>query len=132
MGEKVTVCGWIDKRRDLGSLLFLDIRDHSGILQAISSLENAAVTAVGDTVRQEWVVAVTGTLRTRQDINDKIPTGRVELVADEISILNPVSRVLPFPVSAAEEQEVPRYAVLPCIKLEGAGASIVCKVSHAH
>lgn len=108
MGEKVTVCGWVDKRRDFGGLLFLDIRDHSGILQAVSSTKSAAVTAVGETLRQEWVVAITGTLRTRQDINEKIPTGRVELIAEEISILNAVNRMLPFPVSAAEEQEAPR------------------------
>lgn len=108
MGEKVTVCGWVDKRRNLGGLLFLDIRDYSGILQAVSSTEDAAVTAVGETLRQEWVVAITGTLRARQDINEKIPTGRVELMAEEISILNTVNRMLPFPVSASEEQEAPR------------------------
>ena len=108
MGTKVTVCGWVDKRRDLGGLLFLDIRDHSGILQAVSSTEYPAATAVGETLRQEWVVSVTGTLQTRKDVNDKIPTGRVELVAEEISLLNPVQRMLAFPVSAAEEQEVPR------------------------
>jgi aspartyl-tRNA synthetase len=108
VGEKVTICGWVDKRRDLGSLLFLDIRDHTGILQAVSSSQNAEVTAVGETVRQEWVVAITGTLQKRQDINENIPTGRVELVAEGISILNTVNRMLPFPVSASEEQEAPR------------------------
>ena len=108
MGTKVTVCGWVDKRRGLGGLLFLDIRDHSGILQVVSNTENAEGKAVGETLRQEWVVAITGTLQTRQNINDKMPTGRVELIAEEISILNAVQRMLPFPVSASEEQEEPR------------------------
>jgi aspartyl-tRNA synthetase len=108
VGQKITVCGWVDKRRNLGGLLFLDIRDHSGILQTVSSTENAAVTAIGETLRQEWVVTVTGTLQARKDINEKIPTGRVELLAEEISVLNRVNRKLPFPVSEAEEQEAPR------------------------
>lgn len=110
MGEKITVCGWVDKYRNLGGLLFLDIRDHTGILQVVSDTENEEVTKVGETLRQEWVVSITGTLHARKDVNNKIPTGQVELIAEEISILNSLKRPLPFPISVSDEQEVPRCA----------------------
>lgn len=108
VGEKITVCGWVDKYRNLGGLLFLDIRDHTGILQVVSDTTNAEVTQVGETLRQEWVVSITGTLQSRKDVNNKIPTGQVELIAEEIVVLNSLKRPLPFPISESDEQETPR------------------------
>ncbi len=59
-------------------------------------------------LRSEWVVCITGTLRLRKDPNPKIPTGQVELLASRVTVLNAVTRLLPFPVSTAEEAEAPR------------------------
>lgn len=98
----------MDKYRNLGGLLFLDIRDHTGILQVVSNTANAEVTQVGETLRQEWVVSITGTLQPRKDVNDKIPTGQVELIAEEVVVLNSLKRPLPFPISESDEQEPPR------------------------
>lgn len=98
----------MDKYRNLGGLLFLDIRDHTGILQVVSDTTNAEVTQVGETLRQEWVVSITGTLQSRKDVNNKIPTGQVELIAEEIVVLNSLKRPLPFPISESDEQETPR------------------------
>ena len=98
----------MDKYRNLGGLLFLDIRDHTGILQVVSDTANAEVTQVGETLRQEWVVSITGTLQPRKDVNDKIPTGQVELIAEEVLVLNSLKRPLPFPISESDEQEPPR------------------------
>jgi aspartyl-tRNA synthetase len=109
VGETITICGWVDKYRNLGGVLFLDIRDHSGILQVVSdTTAGAAVAAVSESLRQEWVVAVTGTLKPRKDVNERLPTGRVELVAESVSVLNSVTRRLPFPVSESDEQDPPR------------------------
>lgn len=112
VGETITVCGWVDKYRNLGGLLFLDIRDHTGILQVVSDTANEEATRVGETLRQEWVVSVTGTLQVRKDVNDKIATGQVELIAEQITVLNTLKRPLPFPISESDEQEAPRCASL--------------------
>ena len=146
-GKEVTVCGWVDRNRDLGGIVFMDVRDHTGLLQVrLFCLErrarssprperdthakrtacclkqqptkqkkvvcepqtHAEAARVGARLRAEYVVAVTGTLRARKDPNPKMATGRVELLASSIKVLNAVSRLLPFPVSAAEEAEAPR------------------------
>lgn len=108
VGEKVTVCGWVDKYRNLGGLLFLDVRDHTGILQVISDPRNPELAGVGDALRQEWVVEIRGTVRARKDINPKMSTGDIELAAGAITVLNTVNRPLPFPVSLSDEKEPPR------------------------
>ena len=108
-GEEIAICGWVDRYRNLGGLLFLDIRDHSGVLQVISDGSTPAVVLQrAEQLRQEWVVRISGRLRGRQDVNPRMATGDVELVLSDIQILNAVRRPLPFPMSQMEDQEVPR------------------------
>ncbi len=96
--KDVTVFGWVDRKRDLGGIIFLEIRDVSGIIQAVFdssvSKENADL---ADSTRSEYVVSVTGKVRERspETVNPNVPTGRIEIVASNITILNK-SLVPPF------------------------------------
>jgi len=98
--KDVTVFGWIGRKRDLGGIVFLEIRDVSGIIQAVFdssvSTENAEL---ADSVRSEYVVSVTGKIRERtpETVNPNLPTGNIEIVASNITILNK-SLVPPFPI----------------------------------
>ena len=105
-GEKMTVFGWVDRRRDHGGLIFLDLRDHSGILQVVINPETAPdAHANAHGVRLEYVMRVRGTLRAREphNINPRRDTGEVELYADECEVLS-VAKTPPFPVN--EETDV--------------------------
>ncbi len=98
--REVTVFGWIDRKRDLGGIVFLEIRDVSGIIQAVfDSSVSAENAALADSVRSEFVVSVTGKIRERsaETVNPNIPTGNIEIVASGIVILNK-SLVPPFPI----------------------------------
>lgn len=88
--QTVTVCGWVHNRRDHGGVIFLDIRDKSGLLQVVYEPERSEVFAIAEKLRHEFVVQVTGIIRARPAgmINDKMPTGRVELVGSALVILN--------------------------------------------
>ena len=103
-GRAVTVCGWVDRCRNLGGIIFLDVRDHTGVVQVVVDPQaDPALGAKAERLRAEWVVAVTGTLRLRKDPNPKLKTGEVEVAPAEIRVLNAVTRPLPFLVSQAEE-----------------------------
>ncbi|GFR47627.1 hypothetical protein Agub_g9366 [Astrephomene gubernaculifera] len=110
IGSTITICGWVDRNRDMGGVQFFDVRDHTGLLQVICEPQSAApeVSRVASRLRNEYVVCVTGVLRARKDPNPRLPTGQLELVASGVQLLNVVSRPLPFPVSEAEEAEPPR------------------------
>jgi len=102
-GQQVVLMGWVNRRRDHGNLIFLDLRDRTGITQVVLDKDLAPEGhAKAEHVRPEYVVAAKGALRRRDAgaINPKMPTGEVELVADELLVLND-SRVPPF--SPAEE-----------------------------
>jgi aspartyl-tRNA synthetase len=97
-GKKAVLMGWVNRRRDLGQIIFVDLRDRTGIAQVVFSHElNAAVHKKAEELRNEFVIAVIGTIKKRDadTINPNIPTGEVELVVDELRILN-VSKPLPF------------------------------------
>ena len=97
-GQKATIMGWVNKRRDLGSIIFIDVRDRTGVTQVVfDASSDQAVHEKAETLRNEYVVAVTGHVKKRDSdtINKNIPTGEVELVAEELKILN-VSAQLPF------------------------------------
>jgi len=97
-GIKAVLMGWVNKRRDHGSLLFIDLRDRTGITQVVVNADrNAAIHEKAETLRNEYVIAAIGTLRLRDanTINPNMPTGEVELVADDIRILNE-SKLPPF------------------------------------
>jgi aspartyl-tRNA synthetase len=90
--------GWVNRRRDLGQIIFVDLRDRTGVTQVVLSHElNPAVHQKAEALRNEFVIAAIGTVKRRDPdtINPNIPTGEVELVADELRILN-VSKPLPF------------------------------------
>src|ERR1700684_3916966 len=97
-GKKVVLMGWVNRRRDLGQIIFVDLRDRSGITQVVFNHElNAAVHKKAEALRNEFVIAAIGTVKRRDadTVNPNIPTGEVELVVDELRILN-VSKPLPF------------------------------------
>jgi len=97
-GKKVVLMGWCNRRRDLGQIIFVDLRDRTGITQVVFNHElNAAVHQKAEALRNEFVIAAIGTVKRRDldTINPNIPTGEVELVVEELRILN-VSKPLPF------------------------------------
>jgi aspartyl-tRNA synthetase len=85
-----TVCGWVHNRRDHGGVIFLDIRDSSGLVQVVYEPELTEVFSIAEKLRHEFVVRVTGTVRPRPAgmINDKMPTGCIEIVGSHLEILN--------------------------------------------
>ena len=104
IGQPVTLCGWADVARDLGGLCFIDLRDHEGIVQVVAEPDaqaegNAAVIATASAVGYEDCLRVTGVVRRRQSVNDRIPTGQVEVVASKIEVLN---KAEPLPFHAHE------------------------------
>jgi len=102
-GQQVVLMGWVNRRRDHGNLIFLDLRDRSGICQIVLDKELTPVGhAKGEHVRPEYVVAAVGKVRLRDAdaINPKMPTGEIEIEATELLVLND-ARLAPF--SPAEE-----------------------------
>lgn len=104
VGQRITLKGWVQKRRDLGSLIFVDLRDREGICQVVFN-DTALRTpmSVAEQLRSEYVIEVTGTLQEREAKTDKIATGEVELVAEELTIL--ASAKTP-PIYIDDEHEV--------------------------
>ncbi len=87
-GETVTVFGWAARQRDLGQLIFIDLRDRSGIVQlAFDDATDRAVFDKACSVRSEYVLAATGTVRVRSAVNSDIPTGEVEIAVSELRVL---------------------------------------------
>ncbi|RZA21368.1 MAG: aspartate--tRNA ligase [Lysobacteraceae bacterium] len=103
IGQTVTLCGWADVARDLGGLCFIDLRDHEGIVQVVAepsdAAGNAEVIAAAAKVGYEDCLRITGTVRARHAVNDKIRTGKVEMVAERIEVLN---KAEPLPFHAHE------------------------------
>lgn len=90
-GQEVTLCGWVAKRRDHGGLIFIDLRDRSGIVQIVIDSETAGTSfGVAEDVRNEYVLSVTGNIRLRSEetVNRNIDTGEIEVLATELEILN--------------------------------------------
>src|SRR6266852_5663237 len=90
-GKKAVLMGWVNRRRDLGNLVFIDVRDRTGVTQIVFNKErNASLHQKAGELRNEYVIAVIGKLRQRvpDTVNKNIPTGEVELIAEELRILN--------------------------------------------
>ncbi len=97
-GKKAVLMGWVNRRRDLGNIIFIDLRDRTGITQVVFNRElNAAAHVKAELLRNEYVIAAIGTVKLRDadTVNKNIPTGDVELVVDELRILNE-SKLPPF------------------------------------
>lgn len=97
LDQRVEVCGWVANRRDHGGVIFIDLRDHKGLLQVVVEPDNEAAFKIADSARYEYCLRVTGTVRNRPagQTNENLATGTVELVVDQYEILNP-SKPLPF------------------------------------
>ena len=99
IGQTVTLCGWADVARNMGQIVFIDLRDHEGIVQVVAepadAAGNADMLAAAGAVGYEDCLRITGTVRRRQSVNDKIRTGQVEVVAETIELLNK-AEPLPF------------------------------------
>ena len=97
-GQRVTVCGWVQRQRDLGQLIFVDLRDRTGIVQlAFDEQTDREIFDTAFAVRSEYVLAASGILRVRSSINKDIPTGEVEIAVDELKVLA-VSETPPFEI----------------------------------
>ncbi|CAL8467107.1 g6643 [Coccomyxa elongata] len=101
IGSSFTLCGWVHRQRNLGGVCFTDLRDSSGTIQVVSQDDTVGL----DQLRAEYVVRIKGQLRMRKDPNPRLPTGKVELVAEQVTILNTVNIKLPF-LPADEELDV--------------------------
>jgi aspartyl-tRNA synthetase len=105
IGKSVSLCGWVDRRRDHGGVIFLDLRDRTGIVQIVSDPSRTPDSYdIAGEMRNEYVVRVTGkvTQRPEDSLNPKIATGEIEIYAESIELLNAVHKSLPFVVSDTE------------------------------
>ena len=105
--KQVQLCGWVDRRRDHGGVIFIDLRDRSGTVQITVDPDlGAEAFAVAEHLRSETVLQVNGKVRARpaESLNDKLATGAVEVLASGIKVLNSVKGNLPFPVSVHDEE----------------------------
>ena len=104
-GEKISVSGWVHSRRDHGGLIFVDLRDHTGLLQLVFNSDNPEAFSLADELRDEFVVRAEGMVCERAAglKNDKIPTGAVELVVERLTLLNR-AETLPIQPFAEENQ----------------------------
>lgn len=101
IGQTVTLYGWIDRRRDHGGVIFLDLRDRSGIVQLVADPQKTPQSyPLAGEVRNEYVVRVTGTVQQRppDSFNPRLATGEVEIYAEQLEVLSPVGKQLPFSV----------------------------------
>ena len=104
--REVTLCGWVDTRRDHGGVIFIDLRDHEGIVQVVIEPDNAAAFAAAEHVRYEFCLRVRGTVRSRpaSQVNDRLHTGKVEVLALTVEVLN-AAAPLPFMLDDAAGEE---------------------------
>ncbi len=109
ISSKVELCGWVDRCRDHGGVIFVDLRDQSGTIQITADPDQGKkLFEIAETLRNETVVKIKGVVRSRpkESINKKLGTGDIEILADEIKILNPIRGNLPFTVSVHDEEPV--------------------------
>lgn len=109
IGQQVTLCGWVNRRRDLGGLIFIDIRDRDGLVQVVFDPDQKNMFAVAEKLRQEFCIRLQGTVRARPDgqVNKDMASGAVEINATELEI---ISRSEPLPIDfnqqVSEEQRL--------------------------
>src|SRR3984957_8549714 len=131
-GKEVVLMGWVNRRRDHGNLIFLDVRDRTGIVQVVLDKElTPAGHAKGEAIRPEYVVAAIGRVCLREElaINPKMPTGEIEIEATELLILND-ARLAPF---SPEEEAIGNEEVrlkYRYVDLRRAGMQRNCRVRH--
>ena len=134
IGRRVTLCGWVDRQRNLGGVVFVDLRDHTGAVQVVTTPDSLAQLLL-ERVRAEYVITVTGIVRERAAANVRLDSGAVEVVADNVHLLNRVSKSLPFQISGgdvpSEEVRLRRVPAIVCTTLAGCGTgSTLTGTSH--
>lgn len=106
VGQQVTLCGWVNRRRDLGSLIFIDLRDREGIVQVFFDPDSQDTLSRAAELRNEYCVQITGTVRARDEknVNKEMATGEVEVLAAELTIINR-SEALPLDSNHVNTEE---------------------------
>ncbi|KZZ29604.1 aspartate--tRNA ligase, partial [Oleiphilus sp. HI0081] len=99
IGQEVTLCGWVHRRRDHGGVIFLDMRDREGMAQVVIDPDTEQAFALADRARSEWVLQIKGLVRARPEgtVNENMPTGKIEILGKELTILNE-AETPPFPL----------------------------------
>ena len=97
VGEKVHLYGWVSKKRDLGGLVFIDLRDRSGIIQLAVKPENKYY-ELASNLRNEYVIEAIGTIKERESKNNNIPTGEIEVEIEELNLINEAEET-PFSIA---------------------------------
>ena len=105
IGQTVTLCGWVNTLRLQSHVAFVDLRDHEGLAQVVIERDNAAAFAVAGDIGNEYCLRVTGKLRQRLSVNDKLKTGTVEVLADTVEVLN-AAKDLPFALHENPNEEM--------------------------
>ena len=136
VGQKITLKGWVSRRRDLGGLIFIDLRDREGIMQLVINPENVAkeVMEIAESLRSEYVIEVTGKVEARTQANDKLATGAVELHVENLTVLN-TAKTTPFEIKdgiEANDDTRLRYRYLDLRRPEMlANLKLRAKVTHS-
>src|SRR5579864_1178004 len=106
-GQNVQVSGWVNSRRDHGGVIFIDLRDHTGIVQLAIHPESKQAFTAAETVRDEFVISASGKVvgRSPETVNTNIPTGTIEILTESINILN-TSKPLPFQIAHSEDEKI--------------------------
>ena len=136
VGQKITLKGWVSRRRDLGGLIFIDLRDREGIMQLVINPENVTKEVMGtaERLRSEYVIEVTGKVEERTQANDKLATGSVELHVETLTILN-TAKTTPFEIKdgiEANDDTRLRYRYLDLRRPEMlANLKLRAKVTHS-
>ncbi len=109
LGETVTLCGWVNRRRDHGGVIFIDLRDREGYVQVVCDPDRADMFATAEDVRNEFCVQVTGLVRARPEgtVNDNLKSGKIEVLCHELNVLNP-SVTPPFQIDDENLSETTR------------------------
>lgn len=101
LGEQVSLCGWVHRRRDHGGVIFIDLRDRTGLAQVVFDPDSPDTFKIGESVRSEYVLKVEGTVRERPEgtINPNMSTGEIEVLVNQVEVLNE-SETPPFPIES--------------------------------
>ena len=107
--QTVTLCGWAHRRRDHGGVIFIDLRDREGLAQVVCDPDRAATFATAESVRNEFVLKITGLVRRRPEgtTNPNLATGEIEVLAQEIEILNASAPAVPAGRRESDRKRAP-------------------------
>ena len=129
IGEEISVCGWVNRRRDHGGVIFIDLRDREGLLQLVADPSNSEVFAIAEKVRNEFVLQAKGMLRSRPEEteNPDLKSGKVELLCKSLTILNEADT----PPFQLEDQDVNGRNTLALSLCGPATTANACKFENA-